>query len=215
MGDSQLEAVMHVVKNQCDKHGVTAVGISTPGGFHIDRRNHAKRESKIRLLQGIADHVVSVGIENVLMVYSWSSVNDQREKGILEDLLNQFEENGVGVWILNSVPSYSHDVPTILARMELTNGELPPGLTVTRSEILEKRKMSDGIFSARTSELFRVFDPLAAFLDDEGKGLVQSEGRSLYYDQTHLSAYGTQRLAPYVEQIISAIVKNRGEPLSP
>jgi hypothetical protein len=108
----------------------------------------------------------------------------------LERTLNYLNDRGLEVIFVTQAPEIGWDVPSVLARSSLFGHNIPsgPSLEVYRER---QRVVSSTLNELSRRHRFRIVD-VARVLCPGQTCLIQLEGRSLYWDDDHLSSYGAE-----------------------
>jgi peptidoglycan/LPS O-acetylase OafA/YrhL len=106
---------------------------------------------------------------------------------------------GARVWVVMEPPAPGFDVPNRLAR-QMIRGEAEE--TMYGSDVAEQRERSAFMQGLLATLPVRVLDPSGLLCETE-RCLAIADGKPLYFDDNHLSIYGTARLAPLLTGIFS------------
>jgi hypothetical protein len=132
-------------------------------------------------------------------------VNDPVEEAALKELLGSLIERGVQVTAVVGLPDYKVDIPTELAKSALTHGRLGYLPEVREALIREKSLLAVNILRSFEGRGVEVLDLLPLFHDESGITQFEDGGRSLYYDKSHLSIFGANRLKPVFEEVLGKL----------
>ena len=101
---------------------------------------------------------------------------------------------GADVWLVKDVPSAGLDVPRALSRACLAGDSAP--VRIQAPAHARERVVVNGLLDSMRTARVHIVDPFPMFVD-ANNDLVLSEGsRPLFYDNSHLSVQGAQRLTP-------------------
>mgnify|MGYP003633430243 CR=1 FL=1 len=103
---------------------------------------------------------------------------------------------GRKVWLMESVATQERSVPEMLMRLDSRGKDLNL-LSRTGEYFRSKDRKSNELIEQLGSELgIHILDPLPFFLDQNGRYQISAEGKSLYWDDDHLSRHGANLLKP-------------------
>jgi hypothetical protein len=205
IGDSFLESVMHVISQKSKAQVVTCRGITTHGGMHLDKNNRVDAERKVEVVKQSAHWVVDHDIQHVVMFYSWGAVNETREVELVQWFLSRMKDNGVQVYVMLGIPSHNRDIPRELAKSAILNVESPSDFRKSKREMMAKYKLLLECLELPENTHVRVVNMMGHFLDQDDYTIVESEGRSLYYDAGHLTEFGAWRIEPSVDEVFCEV----------
>lgn len=118
--------------------------------------------------------------------------------GALDHTISNLLDSGASVTLLHSVPTAPFDPPRELAMQTAFHTKDPPSVSIPLPLYNQKRKSLDVLADKYRNHLHvRFMDP-KDFLCDAESCRVSFDGKSLYYNGGHISAYG----AHYLEQMI-------------
>lgn len=109
------------------------------------------------------------------------------------------------VWTMQAVAEQESHVPEMLMRLASRNRDLD-----LLSRPTEEFRRRDAAVNERISRIAseaatEVLDPFPFFTSDEGIYRISLDGRSLYWDEDHLSQHGAELLRPLFEPIFESI----------
>lgn len=215
-GDSHAMAVLPAVDAICRRHGLRGVAATysatAPVLGWVSPSPHGLGDNTAAFHAAVLEYVRQQQIPQVWLVARWSwylsAAQGQREG---DQVLHEFSariqatvaalrSTGARVTLLKEVPCHPHDVPTALAKAAWRGDNLEQvalRLAEHRQQTAEVERLWQS-WSERDGDGVAVVDPLPWFLDDQGRCVVQREGRALYRDEHHLSVYGAQCLEPWL-----------------
>src|SRR4029079_3663117 len=108
---------------------------------------------------------------------------------------DELKRAGAEVWVMRQVP-IQRELPTQQAFAAwLGRGTLSEsGITLDEHESL--RAQLNPIFGELALRTVHVLDPTEVCFDSSGKSLISANGRSYYWDRTHLTTFGAKHLLP-------------------
>lgn len=123
----------------------------------------------------------------------------------LERTLAAIERPGRTIYLVSSVPEATHHIPFSLARSTLLLGPEPSALQPRRRDV-EARQQLDMLVFARAAEqpgiqVVRLHEAMCGTTYCQ----IASQGRSLYRDADHLSAFGAGLVLPAFQPIFRAM----------
>ncbi len=157
----------------------------------------------------VADYIKrSPSLTHAVLVGVWSyyvdpdRVADNRgfEAGFRRTL-SMLSDRGISVTIIAQVPIASVDIPSALGRSVHFNRSVRLGPSIAEHQ-LQTQRFADFLAELETEYRFRVADP-ATVLCKAGQCRIELEGRPLYRDTDHLSAWGSEVL----KSILSTALK--------
>lgn len=117
--------------------------------------------------------------------------------------IDELRKRNIHIVIITAVPSFPDDVPNILARQTWLGRT--PQLYVSIETTRKHNRVAYRIFEAyRKAPDFTFLDP-SNILCDGGRCRAELNGRSLYYDNWHLSAWGVE----YIKPIFAPLLEDR------
>jgi hypothetical protein len=118
----------------------------------------------------------------------------------LADTVDAITAAGARAWIFMETPYAGMNVPQRLSRT-LVRGESATTLFgITVAEHRQRRAFMNALVAGLP---LRIIDPAPAFCDEQ-RCRVVADGAPLYFDDNHLSVYGTRRLAPIIAAVFSS-----------
>ncbi len=115
----------------------------------------------------------------------------------MEKTVAALEEAGSTVWIVRPIPTFSLPVPQVVVRT-MRAGRNADELLFPLADHERTNAEVEGILRdiAARHPAARFIDPLPLLCPDGVNCLVAVDGRPLYSDDNHLSAFGALRLLP-------------------
>lgn len=225
-GDSHAMAVMPVLDALCREHsirGVAATQSAKPplvdyrrqgGATSNGGRMVAEQEAFNR---AVLDFVHGRRVGNVLLIACWGGYlrdgdgyyRDGEAERLHQDLLKTIallEAAGAKVWIMQQVPRPGVNVPQLLTTAAIM-GRDPEALGLPLADHREALRLQGPIFDGVTNSFpeVTILDPTGHFLDRRGQYRIAMAGRSLYWDDHHLSVTGAMLLRPLFEPLFNGI----------
>jgi peptidoglycan/LPS O-acetylase OafA/YrhL len=104
------------------------------------------------------------------------------------------------LYVVQPIAEMGHDVPKTVARHMMTGRPLPE-LAVTRAEYMARHKVVlEALSGAHKSCGVNLLDPLP-YLCEQGTCRGLKDGRPLYFDDDHLSTWGSSFLVPMFAKV--------------
>ena len=231
-GDSHLIALTDTIDRrarEANVRGSAAAHAGFPpllGAWCVGR----DRASIVDWNRAIRASLKAKGIRNVVLVARWSLYVELPEWGGNQQLLvDAFSEtgedayavdamarsltrtvedltaDGIEVWILKQVPLQPFDPPRKLQLSRLLGQAPPDGVTLQETEA--RHAQANAIIDALgANEHVHVLDPLPFCFDAEGHSILTDEGRSLYFDDNHLSKRGADKFfGPLLDHLFAQL----------
>jgi len=208
-GDSHAMAILHAVDAVCrerDLRCVAATHSSTPPllDFWMNDR-FSLREQAPEFARAVVQFVKQRHVPHVLLTAIWSGYAEKSASKLqthLEKTLGALVEAGAHVEILEDVPFPGFDVPIALANADAAGADISKvGLDLA----VHARRNAEvnRILTVAASRHVDVLDPIPLFDDGSGFCPVARDGRPLYFDNHHLSTFGSMLLKPLIERTLS------------
>jgi hypothetical protein len=180
--------------------------------------------------QAVLDFVRRKRIKNVILVSDWELNSERRENGATDSLIvdedgqtvssstakdvlrrgllrtiDALEKEGAAVWIMRQVP-IQRKTPAEIAFTVLRDDQKAPQFGVSLNEHLSRQASVDQIINNTQLGAVHILDPVDVCFNSSGYSLISENGRSYYWDRTHVTSFGAQRLLtklfePVVQQI--------------
>lgn len=237
-GDSHAIVMVEAIDRWARQAGISGYGATRAGTLPIPGTWRSLSDSDGRAFNDSAMKFIDDNaIRDVMLVGRWTVNVAGRPDGRVDSLITDssdaeptpasahaaFErgmhrtikrltEIGVRVWIVRQVPLQSHDVPRTLAASMIL-GRQPADRGVTRAAHLAHRASVDRIFDGLAGPSVAVLDPDPYLFDEADRSILIEDGRALYLDENHLSAYGAQRLRPMLDPLFEKNAPPSGEPV--
>lgn len=202
IGDSFMESVMHQFREAAVAKSVYCVGVTKPAGLALSTKNSREREERKKIFQGAIEWIVRHDVSHVVMLYRWSSVNSAYEEKVLRDALERLTNAGVKVTAIVGLPGYNVEIPRELAKYEITNGRMGHLPRMKLTDVIEAEKDARRVLASYENEGLDIIDALPLLTDEEGYTILQVGRKSLYYDYTHLSIYGTELIQDLINRAV-------------
>ncbi|MGB0993354.1 MAG: acyltransferase family protein, partial [Akkermansiaceae bacterium] len=116
--------------------------------------------------------------------------------------ISKLRERGIRVWVLQQIPFHYRSPPELIfhgMRFGRSLNEL--GSTISEHE--ERQKHPNSVFA--NTEGITVIDPLQVFATNTEHCRIESDGKSLYRDEDHLTMFGSRMLIPLLTPIFEEI----------
>lgn len=206
-GDSHAMAVLPALDELCKKYnllGVAATHSSTPpiAGYYV-ADEFGLSENSLDFSEAIIAYAKREGIPKVLLVSTWNCL--KKDVGACDCLcrtLSRLKENGSSVYLLNTVPMYSFDVPRVLVNACYRSDDLDR-IGMTSEEYNLQNPFRACMKSVIEADAI-VLDPEVAFRRSDTNWIAPFDENGCYYfDSHHLSTYGAMQLMPLFEGIFS------------
>ena len=218
-GDSHLIALTETIDRHALESGVHGAVAAHPGFPPLLDAWCVGRDPKpiVDWNRAIRTSLKTKKVPNVILVARWSLYVELPEWGGNQQLLvDSFSErtgdshavdamarsltrtvkdlttDGVEVWILKQVPLQPFDPPRKLQLSKVLGQAPPDGVTLEETEARHARANSI-IDALGAQEHVHILDPLPYCFDSEGHSILTEEGRSLYFDDNHLSKLGADK----------------------
>ncbi|PKN12239.1 MAG: hypothetical protein CVU69_08595 [Deltaproteobacteria bacterium HGW-Deltaproteobacteria-4] len=211
-GDSHADMLVPVLDELAKAYGLTGwytAYASNPPllGTYVYKKNK-RSDVRKEFNDAMFRLVIEKQIKTVILSAFWAKYSTDREDGgyilsrntaernhifeeSLVDTINFFRDNGVDLWIIKDVPSYSYNVSHALAKNAIYGNINKVSQPLTehnqRMELMNrllKEARHDGLY----------FPDPAEVLCKSGACITRLEGKSLYIDGNHLSRPGVMLL---------------------
>ncbi|WP_439541296.1 acyltransferase family protein [Hyphomicrobium sp.] len=230
-GDSHASVIRPMFRDlaEASKVSVTFVGTAAcPPLIGIGRRRGKGPETCEKLNAAAARLLQKGGLRDVVLVARWNyyvvghdtvapvdstqhylrdaqSVEASLEENraaiarSLAPTLAAIAASGARAWIVMEPPYAGYDVPNRMARA-LIRGETPDRLFAIEAE--KHRQRSQFMREALAGLPVTIIEPADALCEGE-RCLAVADGKPLYFDDNHLSIYGTERLKPLFADVFA------------
>lgn len=214
-GDSHANALAPALSEASKVFKKKGLLLKNPGCLSaIDLKAEDLNEECMKFNQAVREKIDTLNIKKVFLIGRWSAYpkwfSDEGEKygtkssrekfkTLVESTVQDLVKNGIEVFLLAEVPKISVDqVPSVLARAKRTGRNI--NLEVTPDEYQEQQ---DHIFLileqiARDNRVTLIY-PHEALCDDK-RCALEENGRSLYFDDDHLSKYGAEGISAHFSE---------------
>jgi peptidoglycan/LPS O-acetylase OafA/YrhL len=211
-GDSHADMLVPVLDELATAHGLTGwytAYASNPPllGAYVykkNKRSDVRKEFNDALFRLVKEKQ----IKTVILSAYWAKYSTDREDGgyilsrnaternrIFEEsfaeTINFFRENGVDLWIIKDVPSYSYNVSHALAKNAIY-GDINR-VSQPLTEHNQRMELMNRLLTEARYDGLNFPDP-AEVLCKSGMCITRLEGKSLYIDSNHLSPPGIRLL---------------------
>jgi peptidoglycan/LPS O-acetylase OafA/YrhL len=217
-GDSHargLGRLLDLIANEQHVSGRIAVANATVPLLGCARRSDT--EGANRFNQAVMEYVRRHQIRHVILVSAWTHYQSVGPEGRTEALafdskstsnspseardafargvnstLAALREANVDVWVVRQVPAQQFNVVWSVAKSRITGGATPKG--VAREQYRARAAGVDECFRTAGLESDKYIDCEADFFGDNENCQVCDDGGVYYFDSSHLSHYGSERL---------------------
>jgi peptidoglycan/LPS O-acetylase OafA/YrhL len=231
-GDSHAAVIRSVFRDAAEQANVSVAYIGLPGCPPLTGAGRKRRHNRPDTCQNLNAEVDDLlrwrKYSDVVLVARWdyyavgkhpSEENDPEQHYLRDDkstsaslaenkavmarglqrTIEAVTASGARAWLVMEPPYVGYNTPNRLAR-EIMNGQSPDRMFGIGAA--EKAKRSAFIRELVAGLPVTVIDP-AEVLCDADHCLAVDGGKPLYFDDNHLSIYGTARLAPLLEGLIA------------
>lgn len=147
-------------------------------------------------------------ITRVILVGVWSAYDALSTEGYdrsfaagLERTMDLMRDMEIDVTFINEVPKIRYDVPSVLARVEYFNR--PLDIRTRKHSHLQRKEAFDSYLEDLSGKyVFNVVDLDSVYCDDAFCNVI-TDGRVLYRDSHHLSAWGSEQAKNELMMMIS------------
>jgi peptidoglycan/LPS O-acetylase OafA/YrhL len=239
-GDSHARSIIHVLDElslELKIQGMGAYVGGCPPLVDAETLQHKDlaRKANQEILETIEQHP---SIQHVLLVGRWmlythktndtlllnSRVPETREElhnlfvHHVEVTLDAYNQRGITPTILLQVPTHKQHVRQAIFRawlLGIPTSELEEDIRIDRNSFVQTNSRTLRYFKSIPSSRATVLDPSTYFYDEFGNGLIFVDGKSLYWDDDHISLVGAQRMAPMLREWLLTIKNSNAPQASP
>lgn len=209
-GDSHASVLLPVIDQVADARslqGQASVRSATAPllGYEVTAETSLKSLS-IPFNDAVLSYIVQNRIQNVVLIACWSGYV-QRDGGIervkhcLGDTVQALTSAGARIWLVREVPKHSRNIPTALAAAVFF-GRDPEKIGLTLSAHRDAYTTLNPLFSDLENYTNVVMvDPTMHLVEHSNRCRVAKSGRSLYFDDQHLTLLGANELGPLFEGV--------------
>ncbi|PNA33030.1 acyltransferase [Pseudomonas sp. FW215-R4] len=226
-GDSHATALIPVLEDAAQAHGVNVILASSAGCIPVEGLEHDAACSRFnrRVEQGLSAQRIS----DVVLVARWSlylygdakgdldhalrqpdgkydsAVAEQRLADGLRARLAQLREDGHRVWLVKEAPLQAFNPPYRLTRLAMLGHSVDEvGLAIGEHD--KRQAFISRLFAQLAQDpMVRVIDPAPRLCDEHGLCRAELDGYSLYKDDNHLSEVGARFVAPILEPLFVSL----------
>lgn len=148
--------------------------------------------------QAIAEEMKKHPPETVLLVARWNYKLNSDWNRHLTQTVQTIQRCGCRCGLLLETPVYAFDPRRALVRRAVLGSPVDLGLTRAQFE----QQLAPIRQAAQAQEGLKVLDPTEVFFAGRERAVLESGGKSCYYDDTHLSATGAQLLFPLLNSLL-------------
>lgn len=158
----------------------------------------------------MANESIGSMLDQIEFVYSNGSPHKlygaKAVEASLIDTIQLLQKNGTKqVYIILPFPECSVNIPkaATFASLLYDDSEINSIIGVSHNEYRERNKEALAILHtiANKFDCVTLIDPTEIFFPDGDKSIVVQEGKSLYFDDDHLSKAGARLLKPLISQL--------------
>lgn len=231
-GDSFADAMMPAFKSSAEENNVNGLFVSNGGCAPILGLNRKIRKNKFDCNDrntAILEIIKNRKIKNVVFVSGWadsgyslagpqevkafkamksSSVNfSKKDMNVfyfgLDSVFNKMQELGAQVWIVDSIPRPSFEVPHTLALYERFGKDRR--LLEINKKVYEAQVFDFHVLMREVQKKysFQVLQPSDVLCPDQC--LVENDGHALYYDHQHLTSYAARMIKPTLQPFFQSL----------
>jgi peptidoglycan/LPS O-acetylase OafA/YrhL len=226
-GDSHATALIPVLEDAAQAHGVNVILASSAGCIPVEGLEHDAACTRFnrRVEQGLSAQRIS----DVVLVARWSLylygdakgdldhalrkpdgkydrvVAEQRLADGLRARLAQLREGGHRVWLVKEAPLQAFNPPYRLTRLAMLGHSVDEvGLAIGEHD--KRQAFISRLFAQLAQDpMVRVIDPAPRLCDEHGLCRAELDGYSLYKDDNHLSEVGARFVAPILEPLFVSL----------
>ncbi len=216
-GDSHARSTIPLFQSLCEDHQANIYIAHQSGTTPILGVIHPPNVPDLELNQSILDLIKKQQIKHVILIARWEHHPEDDHSTRLRDpsspgksgieafdyglklTVKTLHAEGVKVWIMKQVPLQKVYPPRFLAnayRYGYSEDEYLSMIGLTVSEHLEWQNLTHRTIDALPALGANILDPLTLLTNDNGYCIMEADGRSLYYDDNHLSKHGALWLKP-------------------
>jgi len=207
-GDSHALALMPAIDAACQKLNIKCYQITYPGNtplldYGVGMKRHITHRS-IERNRAAYEFLVRNEIPLVVLAAYWGSSyrshSEIFEKSV-RDTIDQLEQAGVQVVIVEDNATFRYRVPQRLARLAWL-GQETSEIGISLEEHYEYNRVPREVFQSLSNKNVRVYDPTSYFAGDSNLWSAEIDGVSMMRDTNHLSEAGAMRLKPLIERAV-------------
>jgi hypothetical protein len=147
--------------------------------------------------QGSVKEAVARKVDSIVLHFSPNAI----ESATVEELNELAEMEGIKVSLLMPMPVWDKHIPKLLFNSVKDNTQLP------KQNISEYNSFNGDLYSdlkAINSRNLTIYEVGSVFCENDCR--LESKGKPLYFDQSHLTITGSNELSPVFERIILNII---------
>jgi hypothetical protein len=234
-GDSHAPPVAAAMEQVAAKCGVWGYVAANPDITPVlgTWRPQAGKQG-VRRNQAVFNFLRKKKIKTVILASDWFVNTHPRENGSLDSLIvddenelispsnaigvlrrglrrtvAELQRAGADVWIMRQVPM-QRDLPSRLAFDAWLKGQQPPEVGVTSKEHADVQAPLNSLLSEFERGNVHLLDPAEVCFSPSHLSFIAENGRSYYWDRTHLSVVGAQQMLsrlfePVIQQIANGV----------
>ena len=207
-GDSHAMAVLQTMDTLCQEHGMTGLAAthsSTPPLLGFESRRSNLANNCLAYNDAVLSYIQKNHPPHVVLVAMWGNYRDAMPQfhDALKQTLTALAAEGSKVWILRQVPHPPTDVPRFMAHIQIL-GQLGPAGDFLSTEVYRNDAIfEDQFFRDIPASLATILDPSPFFLNAQDKLIVDDQGQPLFFDDSHVTTLGANRMRPLLQPIFS------------
>ncbi|MDX1972565.1 MAG: acyltransferase family protein [Candidatus Sumerlaeia bacterium] len=239
-GDSHARSIIHVLDELSLEQEIQGIGAyvgACPPLVNAETFQHKDlaRKANQAILETIDQHP---SIQHVLLVGRWMLYTHQTNDTLLvnsrlpetreeqhelfvhhvELTLDAYNQRGITPTFLLQVPTHKQHVRQAIFRAWLLGiplSDLEKDIRIDRNSFVQTNSRTLRYFNSIPSSRATFLDPSTYFYDEFGNGLIFVDGKSLYWDDDHISLVGAQRMVPMLREWLLAIKNSNAPHASP
>jgi peptidoglycan/LPS O-acetylase OafA/YrhL len=215
-GDSHamtMIPILDALAKEYSVRGMAATHFATPPllGIEYDDENSLQKDC-IPFNDAVLKFIQEKKVENVVLIAKWGFAYRPMADvhASMLDTVKALRSSGARVWIVRQVPRPGVNIPNALALTVLQHGSVAD-LVVPLNFYQDDRYWQDRLFEGIAPTEATILDPSPFFVDPRNHFTLESQGKSLYFDDSHMAPTGAMRLRPLLEPIFQQM-KKHGSP---
>ncbi len=192
--------------------GKSALASGTTVFTNATTKTYARKALNIK--QQIVQLIDEIRPRNLVLIAYWGGVHDKVYKSNsstdpstvvkqgLEDWVRFCSKRGINLWVVKQVPGAKEPAAArsiLLYSIGFT--ETLPNQRATLAEHERDQMRIEEVFQSLPTDQVRFVDPAPLLFDSEQLVINYRDGRALYRDRHHLSAWGAEQIRPVLEEM--------------